>query len=264
MTGAASPVAVPDALERALDLLAPEAREEAGTALEQTRRDGYLDLLGSGELESTGPAQNMMRSSLVPAIYERWWRPGWGRVAKGVLGPGMRDEIRIARLLLGLGPGDGVLDVACGPGNFTREFARVVGDTGLAVGIDASRTMLARAVRDTRPGDVAYIRGDAIELPFRDESFDAVCCFAALNLFDDPFTALDHMVRVLTPGGRIALFTSCRGSSGPLRAADRLLAQPAGMRMFERDELTDALRAHGMRDVHQRVTGLTQFVGARK
>jgi SAM-dependent methyltransferase len=255
---------LPDALDRALDLLAPDARGTADEGLADARRDGYLDLIGPGDLESTGPAQDMMRSSVVPAIYERWWRPAWGRVAKGVFGPGMRDEIRIARLLLGLGPGDGVLDVACGPGNFTREFAGVVGATGLAVGIDASRTMLERAVRDTPGGTVAYIRGDAIGLPFRDESFDAVCCFAALNLFDDPFTALDHMVRVLTPGGRVALFTSCRSRSAPLRTVESLLAPRVGMRMFDRDELTDALRGHGMHDVHQRVTGLTQFVGARK
>ena len=205
-----------------------------------------------------------MQSSVVPAIYERWWRPALGRVAKGVLGPGMRDEIRIARLLLGLGPGDGVLDVACGPGNFTREFARVAGPTGLAVGIDASRTMLARAVRDTPDRSVAYVRGDAIQLPFREASFDAVCCFAALNLFDKPFEAIDHMVRVLTPGGRIALFTSCRARSAPLRTVEGLLAPRAGMRMFDRDEIVDALRERGMHDVHQRVTGLTQFVGARK
>jgi ubiquinone/menaquinone biosynthesis C-methylase UbiE len=82
----------------------------------------------------------------------------------------MDDEHRIARLLLGLTPGDGVLDVACGPGNFTRDFARVVGVTGLAVGIDASPTMLARAVRDTPASEydnVAYVRADAVDLPFR-------------------------------------------------------------------------------------------------
>jgi SAM-dependent methyltransferase len=256
---------VSDALERVVDLFAPAARDAAAEQLDQARRIGYVDLLGGdAEIDSTGAVQDMMESSFVPVIYERWWRPAWGRLAKGVLGPGMRDEIRIARLLLGLGPGDGVLDVACGPGNFTREFARVVGPMGLAVGIDASRTMLTRAVRDTPSRDIAYVRGDAIHLPFRDESFDGVCCFAALNLFDHPFAALDDMVRVLTPGGRIALFTSCRGRSAPLRIADRLLAQPSGLRMFERDEITDALRVRGMKDVHQRVTGLTQFVGARK
>src|SRR5207247_10293509 len=117
-----------------------------------------------------GWAQRMMRTSVVPSIYERWWRPMFGRLLKGPLGPSMADEHRIARLLTALSPGDGVLDVACGPGNFTREFARTVGPTGLAVGIDASLTMLARAIEDTSEQNVAYIRGDAVELPFRDES----------------------------------------------------------------------------------------------
>ena len=116
----------------------------------------------------------------------------------------MAEEVRIARLLLGLGPGDVVLDVACGPGNFSREFARAVGDDGLVVGIDASRTMLARGVDDLEArglGNLALIRGDATALPFRDASFDAVCCFAALHLFADPFAALDEMRRVLAPAG---------------------------------------------------------------
>jgi SAM-dependent methyltransferase len=117
-----------------------------------------------------------MLTEAVPRIYERWWRPTLGRVAKGVLGPGMADEHRIARLLLSLSPGDGVLDVACGTGNFSRDFARTVGIDGLVVGIDVSETMLTRAVEDTRRStlsNAAYVRGDAQELPFADESFDA-------------------------------------------------------------------------------------------
>ena len=130
----------------------------------------------------------------------------------------MADEQRIARLLLGLGPGDGVLDVACGPGNFSRDFARAVGEDGLVVGIDASRPMLERAVRETRDAgldNLCFVFADAAALPFRDASFDAVCCFAALNLFADPFRALDEMRRVLAPGGRIALFTSSHGRTRP-------------------------------------------------
>jgi ubiquinone/menaquinone biosynthesis C-methylase UbiE len=187
-----------------------------------------------------------------------------GRLAKGLFGPGMADEHRIARLLLGLGRGDGVLDVACGPGNFSRQFARVVGPTGLVVGIDASPTMLRRAVRDSRASNLAYVRGNAVALPFRDASFDAVCCFAALHLFADPFTALDHMKRVLTPGGRLAIFTSCRTRSSPMRTLDGLAAQRSGMRMFEPDEITGALEDRGFADVSQRITGLTQFVGGRR
>jgi SAM-dependent methyltransferase len=255
-------VALPSAIERALPLLDPELRERA-----QQRPEGYLDLLGPSPLESTGVAQDMMLSGVVPRIYERWWRPALGRVAKGVFGPGMADEHRIARLLLGLVPGDGVLDVACGTGNFTRDFARSLGAEGLVVGIDVSETMLARAVSDTRAAgldQVAYVRGDAQELPFRDQSFDAVCCFAALHLFADHERALDRMSAVLTPGGRLALFTSARGRTPPLRTFESLIQARSGMRMFERHELIEALEGRGFVDIRQRVTGLTQFVGGRR
>jgi ubiquinone/menaquinone biosynthesis C-methylase UbiE len=187
-------------------------------------------------------------------------------MAKGVLGPGMADEHRIARLLLGLAPGDGVLDVACGPGNFSREFARVVADTGIVVGIDASRPMLERAVEETaRAGidNLVFVHGDAVQLPFRDQSFDATCCFAALHLFSDPFSALDHMRRVLTPGGRIALFTTCRGRSAPLRTFETWVGGRSGMRMFDQHEIVSALDERGFVDVRQRISGFTQFVGGR-
>jgi ubiquinone/menaquinone biosynthesis C-methylase UbiE len=230
----------------------------------QLVRDGYLDLLGPDEPASTGIAQDLMLTGLVPRIYERWWRPALGRVAKGVFGPGMADERRIARLLLALSPGDGVLDVACGTGNFSREFARAVGSDGLVVGIDVSQTMLRRAVADTRPkglDQLAFIRGDAQELPFLDHSFDAVCCFAAFHLFPDPMAALDRMTEVLTPGGRIALFTSVRGRSAPLRTFESLVAMRSGARMFEQRELVTALESRRFVEIRQRITGITQFIG---
>jgi SAM-dependent methyltransferase len=124
--------------------------------------------------------------------------------------------------------------------------------------------MLSRAVDDTGGMEqVAYVRGDGQTLPFRDESFDAVCCFAALHLFADPMKALDSMARVLTPGGRVAIFTSCRGRSAPVRTWDGLMGRQSGMRMFEREEVVHALEDRGFTQVRQRVTGVTQFVGAR-
>jgi SAM-dependent methyltransferase len=237
----------------------PKLRKQARIAA------GYIDLL-EREPNSTGPVQNLMQSNLVSLVYERWWRPGLARLVKGVFGPTMADEHRIARLLLGLSPGDGVLDVACGPGNFSREFARSVGDTGLVVGIDASQAMIARAARDSRNADVdnlVFVRGDALDLPFRKQSFDAVCSFAALHLFADPFKALDSMRRVLAPGGRIALFTTCHGHSAPVRTYESLVASRSGMYMFERDEVVAALERRGFGDVRQRIAGFTQFVGGR-
>jgi SAM-dependent methyltransferase len=249
-----------NALERAHPLLTPAARGQAREV------DGYLDLLGPAEPGSPGLAQNLMLSSVVPRVYERLWRPALGRVAKGAFGPGMNEEKRIARLLLALSPGDGVLDVGCGTGNFTRDFGRSVGPDGLVVGLDVSQTMLARAVRDTAAAgleQVAYVRGDAADAPFLNASFDAVCCFAALNLFADPYAALDSFTRVLTPGGRLAIFTSVRGRSAPVRTFERVVQAQSGMNMFERDELVDALVARGFTDVRQRLTGMTQFVGGR-
>jgi SAM-dependent methyltransferase len=249
-----------DALERARPLLRPELRGDARTG------DGYLDLLGPEPHGSPGIAQNFMLSRAVPRIYERWWRPGLGRIAKGVFGPGMSEEKRIARLLLALSPGDGVLDVGCGTGNFTREFARSVGPDGLVVGLDVSQTMLARAVADTDAAgfdQVAYVRGDAEDAPFLDASFDAVCCFAALNLFAAPYAALDSFTRVLTPGGRLAIFTSARGRSMPMRAFETVVEWRSGMNMFDQDELVSAMAERGFTDIRQRVTGVTQFVGGR-
>ena len=247
------------AVERLLPLLKPEQRATA----DLTR--GYVDVL-PGDLDQPGLVGDLMQAGAVSRIYERWWRPALGRIAKGVSGPGMAEEKRIARLLMGLGTGDGVLDVACGPGNFTRDFARAVGDVGLAAGIDGSRPMLERAVHETRAAGIdnaAFVHGDATELPFRDASFDAVCCFAALNLFAEPFRALDEMRRVLSRGGRIALFTSARGDTGPVRFVETALTAPAGIRMFDRDEVVDALRDRGFTEVRQRISGLTQFVGGR-
>ena len=254
---------LPPALERALPLLEPEHQEDAAELV----HDGYLDLLEPGDFESTGSGQDLMLSGIVPRIYERWWRPALGRLAKGVLfGPSMDEERRIARLLLGLSPGDGVLDAACGPGNFTREFARAVGPSGLAIGMDVSDTMLARAVRDTREAGVdhaGYVRADAVEMPFRPQTFDAVCCFAALHFFSEPMRALDRMTEVLTPGGRIAILTSVRGRTAPLRTFESLVEARSGMRMFERWEITDALEERGFVEIRQRIGGLAQFVGGR-
>lgn len=248
-----------EARTRVAELLKPDAAAAA-----ETTDAGYLDLL-EAPLESTGLTQNLMLTRFVPAIYERWWRPGLARLAKGVTGPGTPEEMKIARLLLSMSQGDKVLDLACGPGNFSRSFAGKVGPKGLVVGLDASDTMLSRACADTAAqevGSLGFIRGDAGEMPFEDGTFDSVCCFLALHLFPDPFAALSESARVLAPGGRIAIMTSVRrGVTHPLAkpAVERL----SGMRLFEGDEITSALKMRGFTDLNQRLAGMTQIVGGR-
>lgn len=251
------------AIDRSIELFDPERRPTAAERRE-VGEGGFLDLLGA-EPESTGVSQDLMLSRAVPRIYERWWRPALGRAVKGMTGPGMEDEIRIARLLLGLSAGHRVLDVACGPGNFTRPFAEVVGDDGLAVGVDVSATMLASGAREARRAgldNIALLRADACALPFAADSFDGVCCFGALHLFARPGDALEEMIRVLAPGGRIALMTSIRRTIAP-SALKPLFQRAGGLRIFEADEIVGELEHRGLTDVHQRVSGLVQFVGGR-
>lgn len=246
------------AAEKALGLFEP-ARRPAEPRVE----NGYIDLLGTGDPTGPHPGQRLMLSRALPLVYQRLWRPLAARLLMGMTGPDTREEHRIALDMLAISPGDRVLDVGCGPGNFTRDFARAAGD-GLVVGIDASETMLAVAVRDTESANVAYVRGDAHELPFRDGSFDAVCCFAALYLIEDPMRALDEIVRVLAPGGRVGLLASCNRGPLPARTTNAVVHRLSGVRIFARDELTRALVDCGLIDVERRVTGLAQFVSGRR
>jgi SAM-dependent methyltransferase len=218
----------------------------------------YVDVLGEDDPTRAGLGPQAMISAVVPRIYERLWRP----LFAPLLMAGRRDEQAIALQMLELQPGDSVLDVGCGPGNFTRAFARACFD-GLAVGLDASRTMLDQAAREQNPPNVRYVRGNAAALPFPDATFDAVCCFAALYFIADPYGAIDEMVRVLAPGGRLALLSSVSRGPVPAGVVDALVRPLSGTRIFGRDELTGALEERGLTAIDRRLTGLAQFVSAR-
>jgi hypothetical protein len=71
------------------------------------------------------------------------------------------------------------------------------------------------------------------------------------------------MTRVLTPGGRIAIFTSAQGRTRLMRPWVALSGRRSGMRVFEQGEVVQALKERGYQGVQQRVTGVTQFVGGR-
>jgi ubiquinone/menaquinone biosynthesis C-methylase UbiE len=248
------------ARKRALRLLRRNQRKRA----EQAGEGPYIELLDA-QLRSTGPAQDLMETRLVPRIYERLWRPALGRVAKGPFGPSMTGEARIASELMQLSEGQVMLDVACGPGNFSRRFSPVVGPKGLVVGIDGSARMLRQGAAELEAAEVdnvALVRGNAMRLPFEDRSFDAVCCFAALHLFSDPLTALDEMTLVLKPGGRLAIMTSVRRPFLP-SPAKPAFERLSGLRVFEREGVVNALTQRGYDEIDQRISGAVQFVGAR-
>ena len=247
-------------LERAIGLLDPARRPKQAAI-----PDGYLDLLGGAGRRGGRPAQRLMLTRGLPVVYERWWRPAWGRVLMGPLGPGTAGERRIAHELLELGPGDTVLDIACGPGNFVREFAGSVGRRGLVVGLDASQTMLARAVEDTGDApNVAYIRGDAIRLPFRDGCIrrDLLLRRAAPVRRAAGRARRDGArARARRPGRDPHLAPARRSRPAPVGT---LVGAATGLRVFGRDEITGALEERGFEGVQRQISGLAQFVGARK
>jgi SAM-dependent methyltransferase len=223
--------------------------------------DGYLDVMGDALVPQT-TGQRVMGSTVLPKVYERLWRPVlyWGFTARNTA-----QEDRRKQRLLDIQPGDTVLDVACGPGNTTRTLVAAVTPDGLAVGVDSSATMLAQAVRETTPDSpVGYVRADAVDLPFADGTFDAISCYGALYLMDDPFGALREMIRLLKPGGRIAVLTTCARGPAPLRRASVTASHFAPLRLFDVDEVSDVMREAGLVDVSRNVSAASQTVGGRR
>lgn len=101
--------------------------------------------------------------------------------------------------------GDQVLDLGCGSGGATRAAARVVGDEGMVVGIDASPECVAEATART-PSDapVVYRRGDIARLVnVPDRTFSGVVASMVLDQVDDLAPVLQEVFRVLRPGGRM-------------------------------------------------------------
>jgi len=93
-----------------------------------------------------------------------------------------------------------VLDVAGGDGYWA---AQARGRGAWAVALDIAGAKLRRGSQLAAPP--ALIRGDALELPFADASFDRVMSICAIEHFDDGARALDEMARVLTPGGELVM-----------------------------------------------------------
>jgi ubiquinone/menaquinone biosynthesis C-methylase UbiE len=110
------------------------------------------------------------------------------------------DAARDLTALAEVGPAMRVLDVGTGTG-ITAEAAASAG--ARAVGVDCSVGML-REGRKARPS-VPLAAAEAIDLPFRDRTFDAVLANFVIAHFTKADTALHDMLRVLRPGGRIAV-----------------------------------------------------------
>jgi ubiquinone/menaquinone biosynthesis C-methylase UbiE len=133
-----------------------------------------------------------------------------------------------------------VLDVATGTGRLQRALMRQPAFDGRIIGLDLSRRMLRQAVRRTAPfaDRLTYIWQDARNLPFDDDTFDAVTCLEALEFTPNPREVLVELVRVLRPGG-VMLVTNRVGRDA------KLLPK----RTFPRDEFEQVLQEFPLEDV---------------
>ncbi len=124
---------------------------------------------------------------------------------------------RTALTLIGVGPGDALIDVACGTGDFA-ELARARG--ARAVGVDMAGEMLRGARR--RSACSALVQADATSLPFRSGCASVVTCGFALRNFESLAEPFAEMARVLAPGGRLALLEVDRPRGALVRAGHAL------------------------------------------
>lgn len=129
--------------------------------------------------------------------YDDWYRRPLGALVDQV-------EKEPVYAFLEPAPGEQILDVGCGTGNFSLELARL----GVRVtGIDISEAMLAVARRKAEAEGlgVEFIKADAMRLLFAADSFDKVVSVTALEFAPDLREALKECYRVLRPGGRLVV-----------------------------------------------------------
>ncbi|UXA18266.1 methyltransferase domain-containing protein [Mycobacterium sp. SMC-4] len=236
---------LPPALQKALRLLTdPPENPDASR--------GYLDLVGEqpAAQKNTGPIQALWASRLGSLFYDNAQT-----VMRRVLTAWHQPTE-----WLNLPVGGVALDVGSGPGNVTAALGRAVGPGGLALGVDISEPMLARAVAAEAGPTVGFLRADAQHLPLRDESVDAVVSIAMLQLIPEPATAIAEMVRVLRSGRRIAVMVP---TAGPAAALSRFLPD-VGAHLFDDDQLADTFEELGLVSVRTKVIGTVQWVRGRK
>jgi SAM-dependent methyltransferase len=194
---------------------------------------------GSDMSEPTPQAQIDAATSyealFVPALFGQW-------------APRVADAAQIER-------GQRVLDVACGTGVLAREAVSRTGSTGQVAGVDPTPGMLVVA-KQLAPS-IEWREGVAELLPFPDRAFDAVVSQFGLMFFTDRHRALREMLRVLTPGGRLAVAVWDSLASNPAYAAEvALLERISGRRA------ADALRAPFVLGDRQELATLFEGAGA--
>lgn len=151
--------------------------------------------------------------------------------------------------------GQRVLDVACGTGAVARRALTRVGSSGDVTGLDAAPGML-RVAEQVEPG-VQWIEGEAADLPFDDDEFDAVVCSFGLMFFGDRDRAVREMVRCARPAAPVAATVWAS-----LEQADAYAVTTALLERMAGTAAADALRAPFVLGDPDELAGLFERAGA--
>jgi SAM-dependent methyltransferase len=248
-------------LERDGMILAGEAHSPATGETYQIK-DGYLDLLKS----RTGADSLANLTNFLPGAgrgYEPLWRVHSLSLLTGESFPNER-ELEIIKRLVRPVRGGRYLDLGCSAGLYTRSLSSNL-DSGGAVGIDISPSMLKEASRRARAtgANPSFVRANAKHLPFLDASFAGAVCGGTLNEFGDPARVLRETCRVLEPGGRLAIMGILRAATPRGRQLQRFLST-GGVRFFDPDELHSLLDYAGFEPDPPQTYGPVFFAGAKR
>jgi SAM-dependent methyltransferase len=133
---------------------------------------------------------------------------------RGELRTGTRDlaALRLERCLDAIEGATGdLLEIGCGAGRYTRAFLYYRPDLNVS-GCDISHVALGEARAADSTGRIDYRIGDALDLPYEDDSFDIVVLFDVFEHVTDVGKAADEVARVLRPGGVFHCFVPCEGN----------------------------------------------------
>lgn len=139
--------------------------------------------------------------------------------------------------------GDTCLDVCCGSGDLARLLAQQVGESGKVYGLDFSAAQLEIAQQRAEQQllkSIAWIEGDALQLPFEANWFDAATMGYGLRNVTDILGSLKELHRVLKPGATVAILDFHRPQNSQLRTFQQwyldTIVVPAAEKMGLREE----------------------------